>query len=222
MTTTVAVFIYSKPQSFHIFPVCYLNYLKIIFFIQDMQKWHRLQSEIVYDSKHFRVKKDLVELPNGEQKEWTYWDGLDSAMVLAMTEDKKLVIIRQYRYMVDDEVIEFPSGKAEGEESIEDAAKREFEEETGYICIGKIIKLGSFYETYGQLNRKIHLFFTDSIAKSDQKLNCKEKGFEDIEVVIIDFESALQMALENKTVAMGSALAILLFQQKIKNKEIEP
>ncbi|MFA7169559.1 MAG: hypothetical protein WC178_01765 [Candidatus Paceibacterota bacterium] len=76
-----------------------------------MQKWHRLQSKTVYDSEHFRVKKDLVKLPNGEQKEWTYWDSLDSAMVLAMTEDKKLVMIRQYRYMADNEVIQSPFWK---------------------------------------------------------------------------------------------------------------
>jgi len=183
-----------------------------------MQKWQRLQSETVYDSPHFRVKKDLVELPDGSRKEWTYWDSLDSAMLLAMTEDKKLVMIRQYRYMADDEVIEFPSGKVEGQETVEECARREFEEETGYAAKGKLIKLGSFFETYGQLNRRIHFFFAADVRRSAQHLDTKEKGFEDIKVEMVAFDDAVRMAKENKIVAMGSALAILLLREKLAEK----
>lgn len=186
-----------------------------------MQKWKRLKSETVYDSPYFGVKKDLVRLSDGSTKEWTYWDSLDSAMVLAMTEDKKLVMIRQYRYMADSEVIEFPSGKNEEGETIKESARREFEEETGYSCTGTLTEIGKFYETYGQLNRRIHLFFTKNPNKTSQRLDRNEKGFEDIKVELVDFDKAVQMALENKIVAMGSALAILLFKEKIDRKEIE-
>ena len=72
-----------------------------------MKKWKCLKSELAFDAKFFKVRKDVVELPDGQQKEWTFWDSPDSAMVLGMTKDKKLVMIRQYRYMVGDEVIEF-------------------------------------------------------------------------------------------------------------------
>lgn len=109
-----------------------------------MQKWKRLSSEIVYDSEYFRVRKDLVELPGGQEKEWTYWDSRDSAMVICMTDERKLVMIRQYRYMVDDDVLEFPAGFNESGETFEQSAQREFREETGYIC-GRLEELGTFY-----------------------------------------------------------------------------
>ncbi len=121
-----------------------------------MQRWKRLSSDIVYDSEYFRVRKDVVGLPDGRKKEWTYWDSRDSAMVVCMTEDKKLVMIRRYRYMADDDRIEFPAGFNESAETLEEGARRKLEEETGYAC-GKIEKLGAFYESFGQLNRRIHI-----------------------------------------------------------------
>ncbi len=140
-------------------------------------------------------------------------------MVIGMTGDKKLVMIQQYRYMVCDEVIEFPSGYNQDSEMIEDGARREFEEETGYSC-DSLIKLGAFYETYGQLNRKIHLFFAKNIIKTAQTLDPSDDVCEDIKVVLVDFDRAVDMALENKILAMGSSLAIFLLKEKLERKEI--
>lgn len=185
-----------------------------------MKKWKKKKSELILDTKFFKVRKDTVELPTKKVKEWTYWDSRDSAMVLGMTRDKKLVMIKQYRYLVGDEVIEFPSGGLHENESVEAGARREFEEESGFKCTS-LQKLGSFYETYGALNRQIHIFFSKNVSTSRQKLDRGESGFEDIEVKLMDFEKAIQLALENKIVAMGSSLAILLLKEKIEREEIK-
>lgn len=187
-----------------------------------MQKWKRLKSEKVYDSPYFKLTKDLVELPDGTQKEWTYWDSRDSAMVLGMTEDEKLVMIQQYRYIVGDEIMEFPAGYNEEGESMEESAKREFEEETGYTCDG-LIKLGAFYETCGQLNRRNHIFFAKNARKPERETNNSEEEPEDIfdnfiEVLLVDFDKAVRMALDNEIVSMNSALAILLLKEKLNDK----
>ena len=172
-----------------------------------------------YTSISFKVRRDIVELPTKETKEWFYWDSKDSVMVLGMTKDKKLVMVRHYKYLVGKEVIEFPAGGLQEGESIEDGAKREFEEETGYIC-ENLTTLGVFYETYSQLNRQIHLFFSNDLKPSKQKLDTGEKGFEDMTVELVDFDRAVQLALENKIVAMGCSLAILLLKEKIERGEI--
>ena len=173
-----------------------------------------MKSEMVFDSKYFKLKKDTVEVAKGQQKEWTYWDSLDSVMVLGMTKDEKLVMIRQYRYLVDEVVIEFPSGACEENETIEESAKREFEEETGYVA-NFLVALGSFYETYGQLNRKIHLFFAQNVVLAQKLGNLTDDVPEEIEVTLVDFEQAVQLALKNEIVATGSALAILLLKEKL-------
>ncbi|MFA5107090.1 MAG: NUDIX hydrolase [Patescibacteria group bacterium] len=171
------------------------------------------------DTKYFKVKKDLVQLPNGEKRDWIYWDSPDSAMVIGMTKEKKLVMIRQYRYMVDDEVIEFPSGYKKNTETIEKGAQREFEEETGFAC-SSLIKLGAFYETYGQLNRKIHMYFARNVAIANRRYDEDDDVQEDIKVVLVDFDKAVEMARDNTIVAMGSALAIVLLKEKIDGRFI--
>ncbi len=184
-----------------------------------MKKWKCKKSELIIDTKFFKVRKDVVELPTQETKEWIYWDSKDSVMVIGMTKDKKLIMIRQYRYLVGGEVIEFPSGGLQNNESTEDGTRREFREESGFIC-NSLIKLGSFFETYGQLNRKIHIFFAKNVVKSKQNLDRGKRGFEEIKVELVDFKKAVKLALENKIVAMGSSLAILLLKEKIERKEI--
>ena len=184
-----------------------------------MKKWKKKKSELVLDTKFFKVRKDIVELPTKEVKEWIYWDSLDSAMVLGATRDKKLVMIEQFRYLVGAKVIEFPSGGIHKGEGIKAGAKREFEEESGFKC-KSLQKLGSFYETYGCLNRQIHIFFAKDVSKSKQKLDRGERGFEDIKVRLVDFRKALELALANKIVAMGSSLAILLLKEKVERGEI--
>lgn len=184
-----------------------------------MKKWKQVKSHLVFDTKYFKVRKDLVELPSKETLEWFYWDSNDSVMVLGMTKDRKLVMVRHYKYLVGDDVLEFPAGGLNKGEGIEAGAKREFEEETGYTC-NNLVKLGSFYETYSQLNRQIHIFFSNDLKKSRQNLDQGEKGFEDMKVELVMFDKAVQLALDNKIVAMGCSLAILLLKEKIEDGTI--
>lgn len=72
----------------------------------------------------------------------------------------------------------------------------------------------------GQLNRNIHIFFSDNLTVSQQNLDKGDKGFEDnICVELIDFDKAVKLALENKILAMGSSLAILLLKEKVERKD---
>lgn len=184
-----------------------------------MKKWKKLKSKLIFKNPYFKVREDTVELPNKEIKKWTYWDSNDSVLIVATTEDRKLVFIRQHRYLVGGDVIELPSGGINDGESEEEAARREFVEETGYIC-SELKRLGSFHETYGQLKKQIHMFFTKVVGKTQQKLDQGKEGFEDIEVELIDFDKAVDMALKGRLLHTGITLAILLLREKIERKEI--
>ncbi len=178
------------------------------------KKWKALSSKRVFDHKYFKVKKDVVRLPNGRQIEWFYWDNHDSAMVAALTEKGKLIMVRQYRYLPDQEALELPSGGGSQSEAMSECAERELEEETGYRC-EKLVKLGSFYETMAQLNRQIHIFLGEDATKLARPVRKSDEN-EETEVVLVDPKEAVKLAVEGKIISMGSSLAILLLKEHLK------
>lgn len=184
-----------------------------------MKKWKRLESKLVFKNPRFKVREDTVELPTKKLIKWTYWDSNDSVLVVAATQKGQLIFIRQHRYLVGKDVLELPAGGVNDDESPEEAARRELLEETGFKC-SKLIKLGSFYETYGQLNRQIHFFFTKVSGKSQQNLDRGERGFEDISVELVSFEKAVDLALKGRLSHTGITLTVLLLREKIERKEI--
>ncbi|MCX6809737.1 MAG: NUDIX hydrolase [Candidatus Berkelbacteria bacterium] len=179
-----------------------------------MKNWKKIKTERVFDHKYFKVNKDLVELPDGRKIDWLYWDSADSAMIVPITPSGKLIMIRQFRYLPNQIALEFPSGHGNPNESIEECAKRELAEETGYECIG-LIKLGEFFETMGQLNRKIHMFIGKNAVKIPGPVVSSDPN-ENIEIVQIKLDEAVKMVNEKKIISIGTSLAILLAKENLK------
>lgn len=178
-----------------------------------MKKWKTLQSDVILDTKYLKITNDAVELPNGEVKEYPYENTGDSVAIVGCTPEKKLILIRQYRYPVDDIVLEFPAGYLDKNEDPEAGAKREFDEETKYTA-NKLVHLGTFYESYGISKKRIYLFFAHDVIPSKQKLDTGEKGFEEIEMKLLGVDEVRKLILENKIVGAPSCLAYYLAKEK--------
>lgn len=135
------------------------------------------------------VVKD-VELPDGKTSKREIINHPGAVAVIAITEEKKIVLINQFRKPLEKTIVEIPAGKLEKDEDPLDCAKRELEEETGYQA-SELEFIMSFYTSPGFADEIIYLYFTDKIELGE--INRDEDEFIDvIEVTLPEAEKLIE------------------------------
>ena len=97
--------------------------------------WRRLSSTYLIESDHLRIRSDRVELPSGViLPNYYVRESFGFVMIFALTPQRDVLLVRQYRYGIDDVIVELPAGSIDrGEEPLA-CAQRELQEETGYTA----------------------------------------------------------------------------------------
>src|SRR5690625_1990892 len=110
------------------------NYHNIVyggFFMHQFEE-KTLKRNTIFEGKIISVHVDEVLLPNGKTSKREIVEHPGAVAVIALTDDKKLVFVKQYRKPLERTLIEIPAGKIEPNEEPHITALRELEEETGY------------------------------------------------------------------------------------------
>ncbi|MBP0016969.1 MAG: NUDIX hydrolase [Cyanobacteria bacterium SBLK] len=172
----------------------------------EIEKWKILQSQFIVDNRWCRVRKDCVQLPDGEVVD-DYFIHVrpDIALVLPITGDRNIVFVRQYRHGVGQILLELPAGSfdPQRENSVE-AAKRELEEETGYYA-EHLHKLATLYDNPVKDTNAIHLFLAEGVIYSGKR---KFDITEDIEIVLIPLEEVAER-IKNREICVAGTLSAL-------------
>ena len=139
-----------------------------------------LRKEKLFEGKFTKLFGTFFLDKKGNEKVWEWINKKDFSLILAITKDKKIVLIKNYRIPVEKYCIEFPAGLFDKEnESPEDVARRELLEETGYT--GEIFTpLERFCSSVAALNNYGYPFVVinaEKIAEPDLE------DSEDIEVI---------------------------------------
>ena len=150
----------------------------------------QVKREEIYYGKVIHVVKDEVVLDDGTStiREVVLHNG---GVCIALRDNGYYYMVKQYRYSLGKEMLEFPAGKIEKGEYPDDAIVREVQEETGYSA-KNIKKLGAIIPTCGYCNEKIHLYFgeVDKYVGQhfdvDERLNLEKYTFKQIKQMIKD------------------------------------
>ncbi len=94
----------------------------------------RLFGQDVYQGIFLKMKRDTVALPDGQEAIREYLEHPGAVAILAVLDDGRIVLERQYRYPIEQAVIEIPAGKLNPGEDPLLCAQRELQEETGYVA----------------------------------------------------------------------------------------
>ncbi len=101
----------------------------------SMDKWKTTCSQALLDTKWVKVRKDAVDLPNGQHIDDFYAITINEVAIVALDDDGNIILKKEYRHCYGRDLIEIPAGGFErGEEGLE-VAKRELLEETGYTTL---------------------------------------------------------------------------------------
>lgn len=108
-----------------------------------LKSWKRLAETVLFKNPWWTYRRDEVELPSGKKGEYHYVHTNGSAMVIPILDDGRILMVNQYRYLLDRESVEFPCGSVKDGSSHDATARHELAEETGYSA-GTLTLAGEF------------------------------------------------------------------------------
>ena len=129
-----------------------------------------LDTTVVYEGNFIQVRKDSVQLPDGGIGSREYITHPGAVAVLAILDNGKLVMERQYRYAPQQEFIEIPAGKIDPSEDILCTAQRELLEETGYVA-SEWAHLATTWPCIGYADEQIEYFLARGLTHQGHQLD---------------------------------------------------
>ncbi|HLF46350.1 MAG TPA: NUDIX hydrolase [Chitinophagaceae bacterium] len=176
-------------------------------------KWKILSSEYLFNDHWFKVRKDICESPEGKIIDPYYvYEFPDWATAVALTEENKVVMVRQYRHAAGEVCIELPGGCVDAsDKNLEAAIARELMEETGF-AFSSYDYLGKISANPSTNNNWMHLFLAKGGKKvSEQNLDSNEE----IVVELYELDELKQMLRERKIIQSMHVTCILYALEKI-------
>ncbi len=138
------------------------------------------------------VREDKVEFPNRHTGIYGVVDKSNFALIIPF-DGTSLYLVKQYRYPIKEESIEFPQGKHEDDPSIDPLvlAKAELMEETGLVA-SDIKEIGFLHEAPGYSSQGFHIFLATHLVEGEKQPDVTEADLESLKVTIGEFEEMVK------------------------------
>lgn len=182
-----------------------------------IEKFKILSSKLAYHGAVLDFYSKKMKIPNGNIATWDVLEHRGAAAIIPVTDEGKIIMVRQYRGGNDSIMLEIPAGGRDSlEEDMKVCAMRELEEETGHYAKPEDVHhLIDFYSAPAYTSEKIGIFYSEKLFPSKQHLD--ENEFVELEEYTL--EELISM-IEQGELTDGKSIAAILAYQNLKNKEI--
>ena len=169
-----------------------------------------LSSNLLHRGRHFDFLQDEVELPDGRRTKRDVVRHPGAVAMVPVLPDRRIVLVRQYRYAAGKMLLEIPAGTLEpGEDPLECAA-RELREETGFEA-GEMEGLLSCFMAPGYSSEVIHFF----AARGLREVGTELEPDESIENEVLDLGEVLERIRDNTIEDAKTIIGVLTFSSRM-------
>ena len=169
-----------------------------------------VSSDLIYTGKTIQLRVDTVEVPNRGYQKREIIEHKGAVAIIAITKENKVVLVKQFRKAIEQEIYELPAGKIEIGETPLDCAYRELKEETGYSA-NSMKLIHKYYPTPGFSNQLVFIYLAKDLIPGEKQL--EEDEF--LEVYEVDLETAYKMVYENEICDSKTVIGLLLSKELI-------
>lgn len=175
-----------------------------------------VESRRIYEGRIVNLRDDTVERPDGQRSRREVVEHAPVVAVVPIDAEGLVVLVKQYRLPAEEALLEVPAGGIEPGETVEGAAQRELQEETG-LRAGRLRRLCGFYVSPGYCDEYIHVLLALDLTPSPVEGDEDER----ITVVRLPLAEALRL-VESGGIKDGKSIIGLLWTAKVQDFTIEP
>lgn len=139
-----------------------------------LAKWRTLSQKELYKNPWWVYRQDTFQLPNGEVGDYFYVHTNGSSLIIPILDDGKIVMVTQYRYLCDEESLEFPCGGVKAGGDYLSTAVRELAEEAGFES-ADLQQVGKFNPYNGITNETCRVYVARKLRKAAAKPDLTEE-----------------------------------------------
>lgn len=169
----------------------------------EMPHEEHLSSEYPFKGMMLTLRVDKVRIPSGKEAVRELVEHPGSAVIIPVTTDRKVIFVRQYRYAINDYLLELPAGLVDPGEDPETTAIRELKEEVAHVP-GGIRKLSTVYMSPGYTEEKTTIF----LAENCMPVDAHDDPDEPIQIMYVPLEDIPGLLAEDDD-KVGDAQTLL-------------
>jgi ADP-ribose diphosphatase len=166
--------------------------------------WRTLTTRPVYTNPWMRLREDIAEMPDGRTTIYGVVECKPAVGVLPFLDERRVVLVGQYRYVARDFFWEMPTGGMRPGESETDALQRELGEEAGYEA-ARFTKLCTFHSSKSIVDETAHLYMAEGLHRVEREADDTEF----IEVRAFDFDDVVRMVERSEIKDAMTVIAVL-------------